>query len=276
MRSAPELLLGGLLPVASETRADQQEMPGVRYGVHAGWFSRPGVRVLFPALPDEQLAARGLVMHASEFLDLLQSFSRKRNAEVWARITAAIAADPGIVVAAWSPAREGWAEVDFLTWGWLFQAVGYRENGAPAVPPPGPTRLFRGCIHPNRFGMSWSPSYALAHEFALKDGADRPQIGNVYECWSPAFQWLARIKSPDWMPHRPGFHSLTAKVVSFPSGKYVWAPYDEVIVDPRGLNDDNVFPVSVAPTNYAAMMAEYAAAGRPTDFEVLISGSTAF
>ena len=208
-------------------------------------------------------------MSAEEFLDLLVSFSRKRSAEVWARITAAIEADPVIVVAAWSPAREGWAEVDPLTWGWLFQEVGYRENEAPAVPPPGPTRLFRGCLHENRFGMSWTPIYSLARQFALKDGADRPQLGNVYECWTQPFQWLARIKNDHWVPHRPGFHSLAARAVSFPAGKFVREPYDEVIIDPRGLTDDNMFPVCVAPMNYASMFAEYAAAGRSTDFDLL-------
>ena len=208
-------------------------------------------------------------MDPDEFLGLLVSFSRKRNAEVWARITAAIAADPGVVEAAWSPAREGWAEVDFPIWGWLFQSIGYRENRTPAVPPPGPTLLWRGCLHENRFGMSWTPSYPLSRQFALKDGADRPQLGNIYMTWAYPFQWLARIKNDGWVAHIPGFHSLAARAVYFPSGKYVRELYDEVIIDPRGLNDDNVECVCVAPTNYAGMFAEYSAAGRSTDFDIL-------
>jgi hypothetical protein len=53
VRPAAHLLLGELLPVPSKTRADRPELPRVRRRVHAGWCSRTGVGVLFPAVPDE-------------------------------------------------------------------------------------------------------------------------------------------------------------------------------------------------------------------------------
>jgi hypothetical protein len=58
--SAADLLLGELLPVPAETGSDQQKLPGVRCRVYACRCARPGVGVLFPAPPDEQLGSAAL------------------------------------------------------------------------------------------------------------------------------------------------------------------------------------------------------------------------
>jgi hypothetical protein len=52
------------------------------------------------------------------------------------------------------------------------------------------------------------------------------------------------------------------------AGGYFLSDYEEWILDPRYLDDDNVEPIAVNPANYSEMYLRYSTNGRATDWGV--------
>lgn len=182
-----------------------------------------------------------------QFFDLLQRYTA--GEDVLGEIAPAIAADPGIVYRAWGPARPGFDTIPREMWTWCFRQTRYV--------PDGPVLLYRGCPHNARFGMSWTADIGVAELFSRMDNTGRPRAGNVYAHRAQPCELLAR-SYVHWLEHK-----------IFPPTITQWPlTWDEYVVDPAYLTDDNVVAYAIHPADYSNMVAEYARLGRPINFKI--------
>jgi len=169
--------------------------------------------------------------------------------DVLGEITAAIAARPDIVYLAWGPTRPEHDTIPRELWIWCFRQAGYV--------PDGPVLLYRGCAHYARFGMSWTADVRIAELFSRMDHAGGPQAWNVYAHRAEPCEVLARS-----YVHSSEHKIFPAHITQMP------LTWDEYVVDPAYLTDENVVAYAIHPGDYSNMVSECARLGRPIDFKI--------
>lgn len=183
-------------------------------------------------------------MDKGTFLELLK-------ANQWDAVTAAIKHQPALVVEVWDPQWDiAWEfnQIPQQTWVRLFRQCGYTVNGEPAPLPDEPILLYRGANAEQRHGMAWTANYDLAYAYRLEDGAGHERSGDIYAHWAVPDEMLAHQRREGWKRCQPGH--AAEKVTT--SGRYSWSTYDEYVLDPAYLSDDNVTCYQIGPGNYAA------------------------